>query len=415
MLGTKPLAVSPVIPDWIPDKVSGRDVTIQGVHFLPFGHHGIWMRRNEDGIQRPTRKYWLSVMQEMHMSWALLINDGDSVIQKVDDLTPIEALLQVGVIPVIRGRIEFPKSFNDIETVKETVKIYDKYGLRPIWILGNEPLDPREWENGNVPPEEQAMGIITDRWMSAATNVINVGGIAGFPDGPCFKINPFDLLLPMAREFERHNAVYTGHQYGLGRPEDFPYDDVSKYGTPLTMEQYREELDDFADDPSWNEGEYVLSLMNAQRAALANVNQTAADHCSCFRGWERIVLRARETFGFDIAIALTEGGWTQRDRAGSGSDVDIRWPYTTPKMVAKKTVQMYNANTPYFATLPWLVADDAMQQFGYTGWPFDAWIGFAFSEMYGYEKPVISALKNSTATPLRHLAAMQCKDIIWAN
>ncbi len=77
-------------------------------------------------------------------------------------------------------------------------------------------------------------------------------------------------------------------------------------------------------------------------------------------------------------MALTEGGWTPRDRAGSGGDIDIRMPHTTPKMVAKKTLQIYDAPSPFFAICPWLLADDAMLPEGYAGWPYDAWVGWAY-------------------------------------
>ena len=89
---------------------------------------------------------------------------------------------------------------------------------------------------------------------------------------------------------------------------------------------------------------------------------------------------------------MTEGGWVPRDRPGTGPNTDIRMPHTTPKMVAKKTLQMFDTPSPFFAICPWLLADEDM---GGSGWPFDAWHGWAYSEKYGRKKPVITTLQET--------------------
>jgi hypothetical protein len=67
-------------------------------------------------------------------------------------------------------------------------------------------------------------------------------------------------------------------------------------------------------------------------------------------------------------------------------------------MVAKRTLQMYDAPSPFFAICPWLLADEDM---GGSGWPFDAWHGWAHSEKYGSKKPVITLLE---AVPPKEIA-----------
>jgi hypothetical protein len=61
-------------------------------------------------------------------------------------------------------------------------------------------------------------------------------------------------------------------------------------------------------------------------------------------------------------------------------------------MVAKKSLQMYDTPSPFFAICPWLVATSDM---GGTGWFDDAWHGGAFSDKYGREKPVIHILQDT--------------------
>ena len=100
-----------------------------------------------------------------------------------------------------------------------------------------------------------------------------------------------------------------------------------------------------------------------------------------------------EAFGYVVQMALTEGGWVPRDRAGS-NPTDIRWPYTTPNMVASKTLEAYQDDTPHFAICPWLLADGDMAG-GDVGWPFDAWVGWAYEDKYGREKPVVGMLREN--------------------
>jgi len=102
-------------------------------------------------------------------------------------------------------------------------------------------------------------------------------------------------------------------------------------------------------------------------------------------------------FGFVVQMALTEGGWVPRDRAGD-NPVDVRWPYTTPRMVAAKTLAMYEDGSPHFAICPWLLADGYMAG-GDVGWPFDAWVTWAYADKYGPEKPVIQVLRDNPPGP----------------
>jgi hypothetical protein len=328
--------------------------------------------------------YWCDLLVSMGMSWVVALSEGDSLFLS----GAAESLLEAGVIPIVRFSYQFPGLWTYGDATGQLANLYAQFGAPLVVQFANEPFDTREWEEGEVPPYEEAWAIIVQRWHEAANAITGNGGVAGFPDGPSYSENPFLRIGDEDGHWEAGRAVYLGHHYGKGRPLDYPEDDVSRYGTPLTMEEYREALDDFADDPAWNEGEAVLELMNQQRAEWADPNLTPLDDDVCWRGWEKAQWYAQQAFGFEVQMAMTEGGWVPRDRAGS-DPIDIRWPYTTPKMVATKTVQMYEYPSPLFAICPWLLADEDM---GGGGWPYDAWHGWAFEELYGRQKPVIQAL-----------------------
>ncbi len=377
----------------IPKVVSGRLVTKRGVHLHPFGYHGMWMERHA---------YWTELLVSMGMSWVVLITEGDSVLEEIGGTTPLEVLLDAGIVPIIRDKQKFPRYFENMRTVERTVEVYGRYGLRPFWILYNEPFDEREWVN-DVPRYEEAWDIIAVRWMSGANLVAQRGAYVGFPDGPCFAENPFERIKGARWLWDEGWAFYAGHHYGKGRPLDYPYDAVSQQGKLLTEERYRAALDDYADDPAWRD--LPLEVVNEARRRLVDPGKTAIEDDTCWRGWEKVAHWSQETLGYVVPMAMTEGGWVPRDRAGSGPDIDVRWPQTTPRMVATKTLVMFEAGSPFFALCPWLLADDDM---GGWGWPFDAWHGWAYEDRYGRMKPVIQALQvEVSATPAGRLQAAQ--------
>ncbi len=363
----------------IPEKVSGRWVTNRGVHLQPFGFHGDWLNN---------AAYWVNLLVRMDMSWVVLITDGDAVRQTYHGLNPLKVLLDAGIIPIIREQRMFPYPFAEQNTVLWTVDLYGQYGLKPFWIIRNEPFDDREWVNRTVP--DNAWDIIMNVWAQGAQFIAANGGLVGFPDGPCYDFNPFDSIKAYDCQwiFDAGLGYYTGHQYGKNRPRDYPYDAVTRYGAQLTEEAYRRQLDDFADDGNW----YLepRELLNQRRTELQSAGLTSIHDDTCWRGWEKIVHWSLASFDYVVPMAMTEGGWTPRDRAGTGPNTDIRMPMTTPRMVAKKTLQMYDTPSPYFAICPWLLAD---QDMGGSGWPFDAWHGWAYREQYGAKKPVIRLLE----------------------
>jgi hypothetical protein len=368
----------------IPATVSGRPVTNRGVHLYPFGFHGNWLR---------DAPYWVDLLVEMDMSWVVIVNDGDSVRQTYGlKKSPVEVLLDAGIIPIIREQRLFPHPFSDHETFLWTVDLYKSYDLRPFWIIRNEPLDIRAWVQHKVPAN--ALETVMKVWTEAAQFIADHGGYVGFPDGPSYGFNPFDKIEEVGCRwiFDEAKGFFAGHHYGQNRPRDYPYDAVTRHGALLSEEGYRRLLDDFAEDAGWREE--PLASINERRFQLKSPTLTPLGDDVCWRGWEKIVHWSLQSYGYVVPMAMAEGGWVPRGRKGTGPGTDSRRPHTTPRMVAKRTLQMYDSPSPFFAVCSWLLAD---QDMGGTGWPFDAWHGWAYSKKYGIEKPVIGVLKQMRA------------------
>lgn len=364
----------------IPEYVSGRKITPRGVHLHPNGLHNYWMQNSA---------YWLDLLVDMGMSWCLALSESDNFYLS----GAAGALLEAGVIPIVRFNYKFPKPWTHMEATEQLVALYAQYDAPLVVQFANEPFDGREWVDGEIPPYNEAWQIIVDRWHQAAALIIERGAYAGFPDGPVYSENPFLRIGDESHWWEDGKAVYLCHNYGKGRPVDYPSDDVSMNGTPLTLDEYCQQLDDYCTDPQWNWIDTPLELMNAQRWEWKDPNLNPVLDPVCWRGWEQVAQYSLEAFGYVVQMGLTEGGWVPRDRAGS-NPVDIRWPYTTPNVVAQKTLTAYNDETPHFAICPWLLADGDMAG-GDVGWPFDAWIGWCYEDKYGREKPVVQMLKDN--------------------
>ena len=363
----------------IPQEVSGRPVTNRGVHLLPFGFHETWLARAD---------YWIELMQSMYMSWCLIISESDSALIS----GACKALLDGGIIPIVRFAYEFPNGWEHGWVVDNMMPLYAHYNVPLIVQFANEPFDTREWENGKVLPN--AWDIIAQRWREAANAITARGAIAGFPDGPCYDRNPFLVIGDDNLPWQEGRAVYLGHHYGLGRDLMYPEDEVSRKGTQYqTYAEYQAELDDMAGNPDFDEGEwFVLNKINPRRKEWADPDLTPIDDDTCFRGYEKVLHWGKEAFGFEVPIAMTEGGWTPKARAGAGDGTDYRWPLYTLNKVAEVTLQMYEHSSPLFCLCPWILSTWDM---GGAGWDSDEWVGYWYEHLYGREKPVVKMLQDN--------------------
>jgi len=323
------------------------------------------------------------------MSWCVIITDGDSVLQEYDDKSPIQYLLEAGIIPIVRWQAAVDRVFTGEAVAKKLAPVYKPFGAPCLFQIYNEPFDVRESEDGIT------WAAFVRRWNDAAKQVIKAGCYPLFPDGPDYNYsvcNPFRDTTP--GYWLDGYAGFGVHNYGKGRPVGYPYDDVTRHGDNpknwLTEEEYNSALGIYRNDPRWKD--LPPDAINKQRTQWANPNLTALEDGVCWRGWEKVAYYSTESLGFVVPMFMTEGGWQPRDRAGKHPNIDIRWPLTTPEMVGERTLEMFNTPSPLIAQCPWLLGCRWM---GGIGWEDDAWAGGSFTEEYGFEKPVIQVLRDN--------------------
>jgi len=371
----------------------------RGVHLHPTGHHKAWIGQAD---------YWTGLMKSIGLEYVVCLSDSDGAMvshASAGGRSAIQVLLDAGIQPVIRFvPSNLPRRFTHMTHVETAVRQAEPYGVKLIFQWPNEPGDGREWVK-DVP--DDWFWIFLDRWQGFARIVIERGGIAGFPDGPCYDEDPFPHMTSMWQEWEAGNCIYLGHFYGLNRPPDYPYDAIQREGLQWTEDDLKEALGPWYDDPGYND--VPLELMNRKRREQMDPCLTAIDDDTCWRGFEKVEYWMLLNFGKVLPMALTEGGWTPGARAGGGPNSELRYPKPTPDTVAKYTSQMFSEHTPMLFQCPWLLADGDMAG-GDQGWPYDAWHGWTFPETGTPDcprcKPVIRALQTEV-TPEQEIAAAQ--------
>jgi len=353
----------------------------RGVHLLASPYHWGWLGDEEK------RSQWLPRLRAMHITWVLMGTSGMSALEEFDGLTAAEWVLQNQMVPVFRDFDVLNGWFRNEAFVQEVVPIFKRYQMRPIVIDGNEIFDDREWRQDTAP--DNAAEHFMERWKASSQLILKHGGIPGFPDPlgewPWF----FNEMRDLRWMWEEGLACFTGHFYGKARPQDYPEDGVSLHGWPMTQDGLRDALDDYYDNPAFND--VPLDRMNRYRTHLADPDKTFLDDSTCFGAWRNVRYYAQEILGCDIPLCMTEGGWVPRDRPGTGDDIDDRWPQTTPIKVAEKTYAMFEGTDHgMFALTPWLLANSWMGGTG--GWEDDSWFGGSFHDKYGFGKPVTGLL-----------------------
>jgi hypothetical protein len=361
-------------------------VGVRGVHWdATFWHHS-WLK---DANMQRERSHLLA---KMGICWVTLLSDGTSVLEEFVDIEDgkekpvVQWFLDRQVVPIVRGsgKMNHPFACN----VGGLVDAFAPYGMKPQIIPGNEFGDEREWVGHKVPHDWKERCLT--RFKRATDDILRAGGLCLFPDPLSGWDWWFEGMQDMAPLFQQRLVGVAAHLYGVGRPPDYPMGPEIQKRQHITEAKWRAALDDLVDHPHFNSK--TVEIINRCRDTWPNP-ATVYDDPTCFGAWEVIRASARKWLGCEIAMCMTEGGWTPKDNP----DKDDRYPYTTPKAVANYTLDVFDATDHgLYAITPWVIN-------GEPDWYTESWVGGAYMDVIdkdsgrpdGYEKPVVWALANT--------------------
>lgn len=356
-----------------------------GVHWYPGTHTAT--RWEDPG----TRENDLAHLKAMGIKWVTLLSEpGEGDLNRiVGGKEYARWWLDNEIVPIVRVYGMWDGGWGGLDTlVKKMVPVWADYGMKPILIPGNEAGDAREWRNGKTPGDWLARS--TRIWEEQAQVVLTSGGRVLYPDPLGHYAEMWFQLIDRVDWFLAGLTGFAGHFYGLGRPVNFPYDQPEP-GEPwrITQAEWESALDDFVNDPTFRD--IYPDMINAQRSEWRDSKEVAT-FTNCFNVWKAVDQMAWDILDISsLVVCMTEGGWTPRDNPWQ----DCRYPRTTPKQVAKKTLEVFKATDHgMFAMTPWIWN-------GEPGWYTESWFGGAYMDVvdrdtglpYGIEKPVVKALK----------------------
>jgi len=364
--------------------------TVRGVHWDATYWHQSWLKNA--GMQT----YRADLLAQMGIGWVTLLSDGTSALEEFTDIADgktkpaVQWFLDRQIVPIVReaGMMNYPFTCN----VKGLVDAFAPYGMKPQIIPGNEFGDEREWANHKVPRDWRERCVA--RFQQAASDIVGAGALCLFPDPLADWDWWFENLAHLAPMFAARDMGVAAHLYGVGRPPDYPYGPEIQQRQHITDAEWRAALDDLVDHPHFNSK--TVDMINACRDTWPNPS-TVWDDPTCFGAWRVIRESARRWFGCEIAMCMTEGGWTPKDNAHR----DDRYPYTTPKAVGHYTLDVFSATDHgMYAITPWCINGEPL-------WYTESWVGGAYMDVidrdtglpYGYEKPVVRMLADEVPQP----------------
>lgn len=333
--------------------------------------------------------YWRKELIDMKIKWVKLLDDGSG-----SAFGLCQRLVDIGIMPVVRIFRQEPNPgtihSREIDHISKLVKLGVYY-----FETNNEPDLPLEWEDGKRP--ENWLDIVVDNFIMEADMVHDVGGYLLFPAfGPGGRGNPFQMIVDRGRADLFDGKICLAiHNYCLGRPLDYPNDDVTLNGTPITEQEWW----DYGGKYSWEMG---YDEVNRHRKEMANPNANIMEDSTCFRAFEYFDTLINQACGHSIPIMTTEGGYNVRQRAGTTFGDDPRYPKLGELRTSQAMDEMYeymekDAPYYYFACMSWLAA---VSEFGYGAQNFEihSWYSSLWQHLDG-KLPLVDILKSRE--PLR--------------
>ncbi|MFC1976095.1 hypothetical protein ACFLXQ_06835, partial [Chloroflexota bacterium] len=348
----------------------------RGVHWSPSQY--FWGKENWG--------FWKEQLQAMNVKWVKLLDDGGGSAMGL-----VKRLVDINVMPVVRFYKEEPNPGRISARETDTAKRYVELGAM-YFETNNEPDLDLEWVDRKRPANW--LDIVVDNFIIEASMIRDVGGYLLFPAfGPGGRGNPFQLIVQKGRQdILDGNCCLAIHNYGLGRPLDYPNDAINMHGEPLTPEEWEARGGMWA----W---EMSYETVNEHRRNLVNPNANIMEDSTCFRAFEYFDALVQEAVGHSIPIFTTEGGYNAGQRAGTTFGDDARYPKPTPEWTGRLTDDMFryieeDGPDYYFSSMPWLIAAARMGVFSPGFENQGPWFTHQFDREFGLngELPIVPKL-----------------------
>ncbi|MFQ5577658.1 MAG: carboxypeptidase-like regulatory domain-containing protein [Anaerolineae bacterium] len=372
----------------------------RGIHWSPSQYQ--WGR--QDWLK------WQKRILELGFKWIKVNVPPDYNAEAI-----VKRLVDIEVMPVCRFIRKNPTRVGG--AVEQTIERLVKLGAR-YFETNNEPDANVEWEGYRRPPRWEEL--VIKNLIHDANRLYNLGAcpaFVAFNCGPTESRNPIQILLdqPGGRDIFDKGPWVSLHNYGKGRPFNYPNDRVRMFGDPVSEAEW---LDQGQPD-FWSDDEVVEFVwhnmtrdeVNRLRQQQKNPNITIMEDITCFRAyeyWNRLITQE----GLDsIPIMMTEGGWETGDR------LDPFYPEPPAQRASELNFQMFRfiqgdidmttskpdgsaESSPVpdylFAVMPWHMGE---KEFGLDTsgqWEQGAWFTHWYDQKFGLngELPIIQMLRD---------------------
>lgn len=378
-----------------PPQDNGR-----GIHWSPSQYQ--WGKKDWDK--------WQKRLLELNIKWVKVNIPPD---YNAEALT--KRLIDIEVMPVCRFICKNPTRVGG--AIEKSIEKLVKLGAR-YFETNNEPDADVEWIGYKRPrawEETVIKNLIYD-----ANRLAKLGAypaFVAFNCGPTESRNPIQILLdqPGGREIFDHGLWVSLHNYGKGRPLNYPNDRVRMFGDPVSAEEWLAQ----GQPNFWTSKqveEFVWSKMsreevNRLRREQKNPAITIMEDITGFRAyeyWNRLITQEGLP---SIPIMMTEGGWETGDRldpfyprptAQRASELNLsmfRFVQGDDKMIIHKpdgSIEKSAAPDYLFAVMPWHMGEKEFGADTSGQWEQGAWFTHWYDKDFGLngELPIIQMLRD---------------------
>ncbi|MEM7028259.1 MAG: hypothetical protein AAF629_01610 [Chloroflexota bacterium] len=377
----------------------------RGVHWSPSQYQ--WGR--QDWLK------WQKHILDMGLKWIKVNVPPDYNAEAIS-----KRLIDIEVMPVCRFIVKNPAKINS--SIEASIGRLIDLGVR-YFETNNEPDADVEWVGYRRPDrweEKVVVNLIHD-----ANRIQNMGGIpafVAFNSGPNEPRNPIQILAQTkgGRDILKRGLWISLHNYGKGRPFNYPNDRIRMFGDPITDEEWTQQQQPNFWDQAQVEREVWRSLprqhIDRERARQANPNGTIMTDITGFRAyeyWNQLL----HNEGLDsLPIMMTEGGWETDD------GIDDFYPQPTAMVASHLNLQMFQfmqgdidmeiykpdgstTSSPVpdylFALMPWHMGERSFGLDTSGQWEQGAWFSHWHDHKYGLkgELPIIQMMRELPSKP----------------